>query len=100
MVGMNVSMPEALRDYVQARIAQGFGSVSEYIRNLIRQDQERLARDETESVLARGLADGRFDRRLVDEAFVELRTLREELRAQGVSSSPGEIRAAIDEGRR
>lgn len=100
MVGMNVSMPESLRQYVQSRITEGFGSVSEYVRSLIRQDQQRRAHERTESVLTEGLASGEFDAALVNEAFAELRMLRSELQAQGVSLTPEEIRGAIDEGRR
>lgn len=99
MVGMNVSMPETLRDWVQDRITDGFGSVSEYVRSLIRADQRRVAGAETESILARGLADGRFDRRLVEDAFEELRALRNELRQEGSTATHDEIRRAIDEGR-
>ena len=40
MVSMNVSVPEALRDYAQSRSSRGFGSVSEYVRELIRRGVE------------------------------------------------------------
>jgi antitoxin ParD1/3/4 len=42
MPTMNVSLPEALRSFVEDQVAQhGYGTTSEYIRDLIRRDQER-----------------------------------------------------------
>ena len=38
---MNVSLPAGLRDWVQTRIDSGkYASVSDYVRDLIRRDQE------------------------------------------------------------
>jgi len=40
---MNVSLPDLLRDFVDEQVAQGgYGTSSEYVRELIRRDQERL----------------------------------------------------------
>jgi antitoxin ParD1/3/4 len=42
---MNVSVPESMRDWVQSRIESGeYASVSDYVRDLIRRDQNALAR--------------------------------------------------------
>jgi antitoxin ParD1/3/4 len=39
---MNVSLPEALRAFVDEQVDQGhYGSTSEYVRELIRRDQNR-----------------------------------------------------------
>jgi antitoxin ParD1/3/4 len=44
MSTMNVSLPDALKSFVDDQVdARGFGSSSEYIRELIRKDQEQLA---------------------------------------------------------
>lgn len=44
MATMNVSLPDAMKDWVDARLADGsFGNASEYVRHLIRRDQERAA---------------------------------------------------------
>jgi len=41
----NISMPETMRKYVEQRAGGGgYGSVSEYIRELIRQDQDLVRR--------------------------------------------------------
>ncbi len=43
MTTMNVSLPEELKDFVDGRVGQsGYGSTSEYVRDLIRRDRERL----------------------------------------------------------
>lgn len=39
---MNVSLPDELKDFVDGRVgASGYGSTSEYVRDLIRRDRER-----------------------------------------------------------
>ena len=40
---MNISLPESLRDFVEAQVDQrGYGTTSEYLRELIRKEQDRL----------------------------------------------------------
>jgi antitoxin ParD1/3/4 len=42
MATMNISLPESLKSFVDDQIAQrGYATSSEYVRELIRQDQER-----------------------------------------------------------
>ena len=42
MTSLNISLPAALKDYVEGQVASGdWGTPSEYIRELIRQDKER-----------------------------------------------------------
>jgi antitoxin ParD1/3/4 len=50
MTSLNISLPDPLKAYVEERVATGdFGTPSEFIRNLIRQDKElRRSRIETE----------------------------------------------------
>lgn len=39
---MNISLPESMKDFVDEQVDQrGYGTSSEYIRELIRKDQER-----------------------------------------------------------
>jgi antitoxin ParD1/3/4 len=39
---MNISLPEALRDFVDEQVAcRGYGTSSEYVRELIRRDRDR-----------------------------------------------------------
>lgn len=50
MTSLNISLPDPLKAYVEDRVASGdFGTPSEFVRNLIRQDKEqRRNRIETE----------------------------------------------------
>jgi antitoxin ParD1/3/4 len=42
MSTMNVSLPDELKSFVDGRVGHGgFGSTSEYVRDLIRRDQDR-----------------------------------------------------------
>jgi len=51
MTSLNISLPDSLKAYVEERVATGdFGTPSEFIRNLIRQDKE-LRRSRLESEL-------------------------------------------------
>ena len=45
MGSMNISVPDAMRGWVQSRIESGeYASVSDYVRDLIRRDQNTQAR--------------------------------------------------------
>ena len=40
---MNISLPDSLKSFVDEQVSQrGYGTSSEYVRELIRRDQERL----------------------------------------------------------
>jgi antitoxin ParD1/3/4 len=42
MTSLNISLPAVLKDYVEGQVASGdWGTPSEYVRQLIRQDKER-----------------------------------------------------------
>lgn len=42
MTSLNISLPEALKEFVEGQVASGdWGTPSEYVRELIRQDKER-----------------------------------------------------------
>jgi antitoxin ParD1/3/4 len=43
MSTMNISLPEALKSFVDEQVSErGYGTSSEYVRELIRKDQDRL----------------------------------------------------------
>ncbi len=45
MATMNVSLPDQMREWVDAQTKSGrYGNVSDYVRDLIRHDQEREAK--------------------------------------------------------
>ena len=43
MTTMNISLPEALKTFVDEQVSpRGFGTSSEYVRELIRKDQDKM----------------------------------------------------------
>lgn len=59
MPSMNISLPEPLREWVEAQIKRGrYGNASEYLRELIRRDQERQAQERLEQLLIDGIRSG------------------------------------------
>jgi antitoxin ParD1/3/4 len=54
---MNISLPESLKSFVDARVkARGYGSHSEYLRDLVRKDELEAAKDKLRSLLMAGLS--------------------------------------------
>jgi antitoxin ParD1/3/4 len=73
MATMNISVPDLMRDYVQRRIDSGrYASVSDYVRDLIRKDQEKSEKvNAMQAAVDEGLASGVGDRSmhgLLDDA--------------------------------
>lgn len=59
MTTLNISLPEAMRAFIEQKVAQGsYGSASEYIRQLVREDQHRTAKERLELLLMEGLESG------------------------------------------
>ena len=77
---MNVSLPEKLKEYVDGRVETGgYGTASEYVRDLIRQDLENQRKERNErldALLLEGLKsmeeEGTFE--ITDEYWDEMRT--------------------------
>jgi antitoxin ParD1/3/4 len=56
MTSLNVSLPKAMKDYIEARVQEGtFSTPSEYVRSLIREEQKRLETAKLESLLLEAL---------------------------------------------
>ena len=60
MASMNVSLPDPMKDWVEDRTKDGrFANSSDYVRHLIRRDQEREAAiAEMQAEIDKGLASG------------------------------------------
>lgn len=70
---MSIALPEPLRRYVNARVRSGqFGNTSEYLRDLIRQDQEEQARQRFRALIEEGITSGP-PRTLTRKVVAELR---------------------------
>jgi antitoxin ParD1/3/4 len=53
MTSLNISLPEALKEYVEGQVAsRDWGTPSEYVRELIRQDKERRLGDLEQDLIA------------------------------------------------
>lgn len=60
MKSFNVTMPEELLAYVRSRTKEGgFGTPTEFMRHLIRKDQEERVEKELEQRLLEGIKSGR-----------------------------------------
>lgn len=56
---MSFALPKALREYVDQRVRSGqYGNTSEYLRELIRRDQEEQARKRLRELIEEGLSSG------------------------------------------
>jgi antitoxin ParD1/3/4 len=56
---MSFALPETMRAYIDARVSTGnYGNTSEYIRDLVRRDQEEQARQRLRELVEEGLASG------------------------------------------
>jgi antitoxin ParD1/3/4 len=70
---MSFALPESMRDYIDARVREGnYGNTSEYLRDLIRQDQRRRADERLRWLMVEGLESG-SGRALSTEVIAELR---------------------------
>jgi antitoxin ParD1/3/4 len=75
MASMNVSLPDPMKDWVEAQARTGrYSNASDYVRDLIRRDQERAGKlAELQSLIDEGLASG-VSNRSMDEVLQEART--------------------------
>lgn len=56
---MNVSMPESMRSWIESVVAaESYGTASEYVRFLIREDQKRRAKEDVDARLLDALGGG------------------------------------------
>lgn len=56
---MNISLPANLREFVEEKVTRDrYSSASEYVRELIREDLNREARERIDQLLLDGLASG------------------------------------------
>jgi antitoxin ParD1/3/4 len=72
MQAVNISLPEPLKQFVDSQIASGrYGSVSEYIRALIRDDEKRNAGRRLDALLVEGPESEESE--LTEQDFKEIR---------------------------
>lgn len=74
MATMNVSLPAAMKDWVEGRTETGrYSNSSDYVRDLIRRDQEREARIKAMQTLIDEAIEGGESDLSVEEIFDSIR---------------------------
>lgn len=59
MTSLNISLPQALKDYVEEQAkGGGYSTPSEYVRALLREDQKRHSQQKLEALLLEGFNSG------------------------------------------
>lgn len=59
MTSINISLPESMRDYIDQQVQGGaYSTASEFVRQLIREDQKREAEQRLQVALLDGLDSG------------------------------------------
>ena len=59
MASLNISLPQSLKDYVETQVREsGYSTPSEFVRELVREDQKRRAERKLETLLLEGLDSG------------------------------------------
>ncbi len=70
---MNISLPEAVRTFVEEQVASGsYTTAEEYLAALVREDQKRRAQEKLEALLVEGLESGEATE-MTDADWDELR---------------------------
>jgi antitoxin ParD1/3/4 len=86
MSTLNISLPEPMKAFIEEQVKAGlYGSASDYIRTLIREDQQRKAQERLEAKLLEALESHDFQA-VTPELF-------ERLRARVRSNTFGQDRA-------
>ena len=86
MATMNVSLPDPMKDWVESQAKSGrYSNASDYVRDLIRRDQERAGKlAELQKLLTEGLESGVSDR-TIDEVLRAAGFREVERSAEGMS---------------
>ncbi len=85
MQTMNISLPDPMKQYVEEQVTAGaYSSASEYVRQLVRADQKRHAKEQLEQVLLDAIHSG--DPIDITPEMVE--AVRQRLRARAAQRKP------------
>jgi len=73
MATITISLPSKLKTYIDDQVSrEGFGTVSEYVRSIIREDQKQKAQMRLEALLMEGLESGPATP-MTDQDWVDIR---------------------------
>lgn len=74
MTTLTISLPESLKAFIDEQLAtKGYGNVSEYVRSLLRDAQQREEDARLEALLVQGLTSGGRDIPLTREFWRDLK---------------------------
>lgn len=74
MATMNVSLPDSMKEWVESRTQTGrYGNSSDYVRDLIRRDQERTEKIASMQALVEEARAGGLSSRTMDEILATAR---------------------------
>ena len=77
---MSFALPESMREYIDQRVSAGnYGNTSEYIRDLVRRDQDEQANKRLRDLIEEGLTSGPGRRRTKADEKELLAIARREL---------------------
>ena len=75
MTTMTISLPESLREFIEQQVkTKGYGNTSEYLRSLVRDDQEAESKKRLDALLLEGLEGGSGDIEADKEFWSGLKT--------------------------
>ena len=81
---VNISFPESMRQWVEERVeVGGYGTVSEYIRSLVRDDQRREARERLDRTLVEAQESGEPTEMTADD----WKAIRDRVRARAAAAA-------------
>ncbi|MGB7554229.1 MAG: type II toxin-antitoxin system ParD family antitoxin [Candidatus Korobacteraceae bacterium] len=85
MQTMNISLPDPMKQYVEEQVNTGaYSSASEYVRELVRADQKRHAKEQLEEILLSAINSGNP----IDVTPEMLKEVRQRLRARAAQRKP------------
>lgn len=85
MQTMNISLPDPMKQFVEEQVSAGaYSSASEYVRELVRADQKRHAKEQLEQIMLNAINSG--DPIEITPEMIE--EVRQRLRARAVHRKP------------
>jgi antitoxin ParD1/3/4 len=85
MQTMNISLPDPMKQYVEEQVSAGaYSSASEYVRELVRADQKRHAKEQLEQILLNAINSGDP----IDVTPEMIDEVRQRLRARAAPRKP------------
>ncbi|MDP4546890.1 MAG: type II toxin-antitoxin system ParD family antitoxin [Marinobacter sp.] len=91
MATMNVSLPEAMKLWAEQQAQSGrYSNTSDYVRDLIRKDQDRLRKiDELQNLISAGIASGPGTRSMEELRLAAIKLAKDGIADEVLSQQEG-----------